>query len=124
MTGYARGEQLQQLALAALESAGLAVTVTRDPRQIGSALRSGPVLVINPPDAVFPTWDAAELTWELHLITGPQSDRVEAWENAGPIIEVLAQALAVTGAKTQDYSAGPEQGPPWPGYILTLTETI
>lgn len=124
MTGYARGAELHEQAQAALDAAGLAVTVTRDPAAVGSALRAGPVLVINPPDVVFPTWDSAELTWELHLITGPRSDRVEAWQNAGPVIEALQPALAVTDAKTQDYAPGPEQGPPWPGYILTIKETI
>ena len=123
MTGYARGITLHAEALAALDAAGLAVTVTRDPRMIESGLRSGPVLVINPPDAVFTTWTAQELTWELHLITGPRTDRVEAWQKAGPVIEALAP-LGVATAKTQDYSAGPEQGAPWPGYILTITEII
>jgi hypothetical protein len=124
MTGHARGAELETEIRAALAAAALAtVTVTRNPARIDAALRHGPVLVVNPPDAEFTTYTATDLTWELHLITGPQSDRLAAWETASRIIDVLADPLNIASAKTSDYQpAGNES--PWPAYVLTLKETI
>jgi hypothetical protein len=132
MTGYARGAVLEteiRAALTAAVDADLAnvaladVTVTRNPAQIDAALRHGPVLVLHPPDAEFTTYTARALTWELHLITGPQNDRIAAWNKADLIIGALADPLNLASAKTSEYQpAGNET--PWPAYVLTLTEII
>lgn len=132
MTGYARGAALEteiRAALAAAADADLAnvaladVTVTRDPAKIDASLRHGPVIVVNPPDAEFTTYTAAALTWELHLITGPQTDRVAAWNKADRIIGALEGPLNLTGAKTSEYQPNANETP-WPAYVLTLTEII
>lgn len=124
MTAWERGAELETEIRAALTAAAVDdVTVTRNPAEIRPALVRGPVIVVNPPDAEFITWTATELTWELHLITGPQSDRVAAWKTAGNVIGALSGPLNIGSAKTSEYQPNTNDAP-WPAYVLTFKETL
>lgn len=123
MSGLVRAEELVQeikdhLADSELEN----VHVTLDLLEIPSALASGLVAVLQPPELEFETWDATTAKWELVIISGTYQDRLVAWSEIDPVIQALKTPLAIDSAKPANYQH--PSLPDHPAYVLTFDENI
>lgn len=119
----ARAADLAAEARAALSAAGVAsVTVTLDPGELASALHHGPAVVIDPPALTFETYTMTGRTWEIFIVAGPIHDRLEAWAAVDDVLAALKDPLSLASARPTNYQ--PANGPAYPGYVATLTETV
>ena len=117
-----RIEQAQALVIevqAALDAAELTGTLaTLDATDVPSGSRRG-VVVVAVPELTFETWGDPTALWELHVIAGPATDFLAAWEKIDGIIHALATAqINIKTGSPVTYQ--PHQGPALSAYTLTL----
>lgn len=121
-TRTARAAELTAEIRAALDAANLrGVHVTVNPAEVVKAMPAG-VVVITPPDLTFTTFTITDSAWELWVIAGPSHDPLTAWDRLDAIIDALAEPLGLTAARSDAYQPLGDR-PPFPAYVLTLTET-
>ncbi|WP_349866845.1 hypothetical protein [Leifsonia sp. WHRI 6310E] len=108
---------------AALDAAGLPdVIATVDAGKVASGARTGIVLVA-PPAITFPTWDATEATWSLHVVAGSMTNFLAAWQRIDIIIDALAGAQTLNLDEAEPSRFATVQGPQTvelPAYTITL----
>lgn len=113
-------EIAEHLALASLDAS---TTVTLEFDRIPGILSSGNACVtVMPPRQEFPTIALTENTWTVLVIAGPIQDQWESWGTIDAIISALQGPLMVESAEPADYQS--LNGPTYPAYTLTFTETI
>jgi|GEM_PF-5425496 len=99
-----------------------AATVTADPRDVPGIIGADKVAVlVTPPEAAWPTWDAAAFTFEVWMIAATQ-DTIGALTVLDPIITAInddPDTAADSGRP--DMFALSANRPQLPGYILTIT---
>lgn len=125
MTGIERARELlaeidEVLVLAALESK---VETTIEFSAIPSILDSGTAAVtVLPSRQKFPNYTHTEHEWTVLVVAGPIQDQVAAWELIDQIIAALKDPLDIEAAEPADYQT--PNGPGYPAYTLTMSETI
>lgn len=125
MMGRERATELvdeiaEHLTLAQLDAS---TTVTLEFDRIPGILSSGNACVtVMPPRQEFPTTALTENTWTVLVIAGPIQDQWESWGTIDAIISALQGPLIVESAEPADYQS--LNGPTYPAYTLTFTETI
>lgn len=125
MNGRERATELVAEIAEHLEAAALdqSTTVTLDFDGIPQILDSGTACVtVLPPKQAFPTTALTENTWEVLIISGPIQDQWASWGTIDEIIGALQGPLIVDRAEPAEYQA--HNGPTYPAYTLTFTETI
>lgn len=125
MNGRDRATELVAEIAEHLEAAALdqSTTVTLDFDSIPQILDSGNACVtIMPPRQEFPTTALTENTWTVLVIAGPIQDQWASWGTIDEIIGALQGPLIVDSAEPAEYQA--INGPNYPAYTLTFTETI
>lgn len=104
---------------AALTTAGLTDAVaTMNAAEVPSGSRHGCV-VVAAPELTFETWNDPTPLWEVHVVAGPATDYLAAWNT----IDTIIQALVTAHINLKTGSPGqyqPFQGVALPAYTLTL----
>ncbi|WP_104136573.1 hypothetical protein [Cryobacterium sp. Y62] len=114
-----QGLALVTLLQAALTDAGLTKAIaTMNAAEVPSGSRYG-VVVVAAPELDFATWNDPTPLWEVHVVAGPATDYLAAWDTIDTIIQafVVAQINLKTGTPGQ-YQ--PFQGVALPAYTLSL----
>jgi hypothetical protein len=96
------------------------VLVTLNADHVPSGSRHGVVLVA-PPTLRLPNFALVEATWELHVVAGPPTNYLAAWERIDSIVQVLIEA-ALNIDKAEPGMFQPNTGPALNAYTLTLNE--
>lgn len=118
----ARARVLVDELRAALDAADLEdVTATLDAGLIASGARAG-IVVVSPPKLEFAGYGDPAALFEVHVIAGPASDYLAAWERLDTIVQALVDAqLNLREGEPGGY-ADARLDAPLPAYTLTLND--
>ena len=112
-------QALQAEAIEALDPDQVLVTLNQ--AEMAPALAAGQQVVLIPPPATSsPTGHQVVATWQLYLVSGPQTDLVAAWANLDALLVALAEVWdwpdQTLPAEWSDLA-----GSPWPALTCTIT---
>jgi hypothetical protein len=96
------------------------VTATMNPNEVASGSTNGVVLVTLP-TLSSPNFAQLDVEWQVHVIAGPPTNWLAAWDRIDTILQVLFDGqLNLATAEPSEYRA--LNGPSIPAYTITLNE--
>lgn len=110
--------QLQATLIAVADTAK--VHVTMNPEEVASGATNGVVMVALPV-LTSPNFAQLDVKWEVHVIAGPATNWLVAWDRIDTILQVLFDGqLNIASADPANFAG--LNGAPLPAYTLTLNE--
>lgn len=95
--------------------------VTLDAHEAAATLGGGsPVVVVQPPEATYPTWSMTEFSWQIVLISH-HPEVLDAWPLLSDLADELREPLELDRAQLTMWQ--PPTGSAWPCALLTTTTT-